>query len=172
MASAFTLTIVNGPEPEKKFAFLQKTVNLGRSAADNDVIINENSISGQHARIICEKNQLFLQDLGSTNKTRYNDTVLGKGDKQLLQSGTEFRLGNIVLRFEVQTAPAGAQAGTAGTRAMGVRGLADKIKLGDQGPLKSRPVMVAGAGLFMLIVVLLFVKALMEPGEEPLPEID
>ncbi|MCP4714601.1 MAG: hypothetical protein GY868_05735, partial [Deltaproteobacteria bacterium] len=47
-----------------------------------------------------------------------------------------------------------------------------KIKLGDQGPLKSRPVMVAGAGLFMLIVVLLFVKALMEPGEEPLPEID
>jgi pSer/pThr/pTyr-binding forkhead associated (FHA) protein len=59
---------------------LDKTmITIGRSP-DNDIIIDEDSVSGEHARIELIPNELmdglidiFIEDLGSTNGTFVNE---------------------------------------------------------------------------------------------------
>ncbi|MHB8575812.1 MAG: FHA domain-containing protein, partial [Dehalococcoidia bacterium] len=50
-------------------------VALGR-APDNDVVLDEESVSRRHARIVRRGAALFLEDLGGTNGTRLNDRLL------------------------------------------------------------------------------------------------
>lgn len=62
----------------KSFPLNQATIMIGRSP-ENDIVIDEDSVSTQHARIDLIPNQMldglidiFIEDLGSTNRTFVN----------------------------------------------------------------------------------------------------
>jgi len=77
---------------------------VGR-APDNDVVLDEPSVSARHARIDVEPNGVFVTDLGSTNGTWVDGRRLtgttGVGP------GSEIRAGGCVLRVEHDTTDPG-----------------------------------------------------------------
>jgi hypothetical protein len=58
----------------------------------------ELGVSRHHAILTFEDTQVFLTDLGSTNKTFINRKQLPKGQPYELHNGDEIRLGNIILK--------------------------------------------------------------------------
>ena len=54
------------------------SVTIGRKE-DNSVVLADQHVSGNHARLIIKNNILFIEDLGSTNGTYVNDKrIAGK----------------------------------------------------------------------------------------------
>ncbi len=58
----------------------------------------ELGVSRRHAALTFQDEQVFLTDLGSTNKTFINRKLLPKGLPHELHNGDEIRLGNIILK--------------------------------------------------------------------------
>ena len=57
---------------------IRSSVTLGRKE-DNSVVLADQHVSGNHARLIIKNNILFIEDLGSTNGTYVNDKrIVGK----------------------------------------------------------------------------------------------
>ena len=74
----------------KSFRIDKTVVQIGRKA-DNDLVIAELTVSGQHARIRYQKGKFYLQDLQSANETKVNgEKVVGE---------VELRSGDVV-RFD------------------------------------------------------------------------
>jgi hypothetical protein len=88
-----------GPVPEasltdlrtgKSFRIDKTVIQIGRKP-DNDLVIAELTVSGQHAKIRYKKGKFYLQDLQSANETKVNgQKVLGE---------VELRSGDVV-RFD------------------------------------------------------------------------
>lgn len=55
----------------------QDEIAIGRNA-DNDLQIDNVTVSGRHARIIKEKNKYLVEDLDSTNGTYVNEKKVGR----------------------------------------------------------------------------------------------
>lgn len=72
------------------FRLTQDQISIGR-ASTNDFIILKNTISGRHARIQLESGAFHLTDLGSTNKTRVNGTILAPHTPTPLEDGDEIQ---------------------------------------------------------------------------------
>src|SRR5579859_353038 len=111
--------------------------SLGR-APGNDVVLPDESVSRQHARVLTRAGALYLEDLGGANGTRLNGRLL-RSESAPLSAGEEFTVGTYRIRVFaigrplVETAAAGgngqpsppspapdtlrqtAAAGTAGT---------------------------------------------------------
>jgi len=51
------------------------------------------TVSRSHARIWCENGQIFIQDMGSKNKTYINGVEVQPGRKEILRNGDTIRLG-------------------------------------------------------------------------------
>ncbi len=99
MSAKFFLTIEEGPETGKKYFFDKGIIVIGRSD-ENDLTLEDDSVSGKHAKITFENRELFLQDIGSTNDTYYKGKSLQKrGRPAMLQDGGKFKLGDVVLRY-------------------------------------------------------------------------
>lgn len=97
MSAKFFL-IEKSAESEKKHFFDKKIIKIGRNGT-NELALKDDSVSGEHARIVFENGQFFLEDLNSRNGTYYKD-ILKAGQKVILHDGSEFKLGKIVLRYE------------------------------------------------------------------------
>lgn len=65
---------VRGPGTTREYALNGRPVSLGR-AADNAVVLDDASVSRNHARIEWVKSQPHVTDLGSANETIINDTT-------------------------------------------------------------------------------------------------
>jgi len=70
-------------------------ITLGRRS-HNDVVIDNLAVSGEHAVIFMSGNDVFLEDLGSTNGTTVNGQPV---KKHLLQSGDTIEIGKYRLRY-------------------------------------------------------------------------
>ncbi|WP_455217298.1 FHA domain-containing protein [Kaarinaea lacus] len=55
----------------REYPFEKSTLNIGRRHG-NDIQLNDPSLSGRHARISCKPDNVFVEDLGSTNGTLVN----------------------------------------------------------------------------------------------------
>jgi len=76
------------------------TWTFGRDKARAQFVIDDGSVSGAHAEITYEPQQgLTLRDLGSTNGTRLDGEVLGKGPVPLDETGQEITFGAAKLRL-------------------------------------------------------------------------
>ncbi len=62
-----------------------------------DILINDSSVSGEHATILFRENEFLLKDNFSTNGTRVNGETMDEGK---LKEGDEIRVGNTVFKMK------------------------------------------------------------------------
>ena len=76
------------------------TWTIGRDRNRAQFVIDDDSVSGAHAQIVYDARQgLTLRDLGSTNGTRLDGTVLGTRVATLSDTGQEITFGAAKLRL-------------------------------------------------------------------------
>jgi pSer/pThr/pTyr-binding forkhead associated (FHA) protein len=92
---AFLLTIAEGKESGREFTFDQPQVVIGRNA-ECDVVLYDPGVSRKHARIFHEGESYFVEDMGSSNGTKVNGTLV---KRQELADGDAVTLGPVVFKF-------------------------------------------------------------------------
>ena len=83
----------------------KERVTIGRKP-QNDIQIENPSVSGEHARIVTLLNSSFLEDVGSTNGTSVNGNPI---KKHILRNNDVIAIGKYTLTF-INDAPASNQA--------------------------------------------------------------
>jgi hypothetical protein len=96
-ATAFRLLTVEGVPPGAVYA-VEGTSRIGRSD-DNDIVLNDPSVSRAHAVVEVAAGRVTLRDLDSTNGTFLNSRRIRA---EALRDGDELQLGNTRLRFEAR----------------------------------------------------------------------
>ncbi|WNG24339.1 FHA domain-containing protein [Cystobacter fuscus] len=96
---SFQLTIAEGKEAGKEFVFEQDSVLIGR-VAECDVVLYDAGISRRHCRIFSEADQYYVEDMGSSNGTRVNGTLVPVKEKLALDEGAQLSLGPVVFVFK------------------------------------------------------------------------
>lgn len=94
------LVIQEGVHQGKAFQ-LSETTNIGRKADTNDIVLDDDAISRQHARVRLENGKFVLYDLASANGT-FVRTAKGeweKIEKRQLTNGMRIKIGGTVLVF-------------------------------------------------------------------------
>lgn len=82
----------------KELAYpIGETLNIGRSEG-NDIVINETTVSHEHACITRYQNQYLLSDLNSTNGTLHNNVRIT--DDTVLRRGDTIQIGKTTFQFE------------------------------------------------------------------------
>lgn len=100
---SFRLTLTqsseaNGGEPVE-FILAEPTVTLGRDKSCQ-VVLSQQAVSRNHARITKEGQLFFLEDLGSAYGTLVNGKPLPKGERRLLRDGDIIAIAQYDLRFD------------------------------------------------------------------------
>jgi len=67
------------------------------SGINNDLVINDSSVSGEHAIILFRENEFLIKDNFSTNGTKINGITADEGK---LKDGDELILGNTSFKFK------------------------------------------------------------------------
>ncbi len=80
------------------YEFTGKQLNIGRTA-DNEVVIDHDSVSRNHARIVSSGSSYILHDLGSSNGTSVNDQPIRK---RYLSPGDKIYFGAVPARFSAK----------------------------------------------------------------------
>ena len=77
------------------FPLDQAEITIGRGLG-NHLVLNDSSVSRNHARVFLEEGRFVLEDLGSTNGTTVNGEV---AEKRLLQSGDIVSVGEVTTLY-------------------------------------------------------------------------
>jgi len=77
----------------------EAVITLGRDKACQ-VVLPQQAVSRNHARITQEGNLFFLEDLGSAYGTQVNGKPLPKGEKRLLRNGDVIVIAQFDVRFD------------------------------------------------------------------------
>lgn len=73
----------------------KETTSIGRKS-DNDIHLDNLAVSGHHAKILTIMNDSFIEDVGSTNGTYLNGTLI---KKQALKHGDVIKIGKHELKY-------------------------------------------------------------------------
>ena len=76
LSARAVLVARGGPNENQSFPLGEGATTLGR-AATNNVIVDEDGISRQHAQIVGDEHGFWLFDMNSRNGTFVNDTKIG-----------------------------------------------------------------------------------------------
>ena len=87
----------------KEYELDQEIITIGRKS-DNDICIEDQAVSGNHAKILTILNDSFIEDLDSTNGTLVNGEKISK---YALQNGDKITLGKHELEYANEAAEAG-----------------------------------------------------------------
>ena len=90
------LYIIEGKGKEQAIECEGDTISLGR-ASNNDVQIEDKSVSREHARIIKKGATFFIEDLNSKNGTFIRGMQVHPGKAFILEEGTPIALGNVMV---------------------------------------------------------------------------
>ncbi|MBN8231397.1 FHA domain-containing protein [Corallococcus macrosporus] len=90
----------------KEVVLDDSVITLGRDKTCQ-VVLPQQAVSRNHARIIQEGTLYFLEDLGSAYGTKINGKALPKGEKELLRNGDVIAIAQYDVRFDkvVEIAP-------------------------------------------------------------------
>lgn len=91
----FQLVIAEGKEAGREFVFDQLSVLIGRTS-ECDVVLYDPGVSRKHARIFNEGAEYFVEDMGSSNGTKVNGSII---KKKQLADGDAISLGPVVFNF-------------------------------------------------------------------------
>ena len=86
----------NGLLQGQSFDIKQDLAAIGRGS-ENDIQINEPSVSKRHAHLLKAGDDYFIQDLKSQNGTWVNGSIIKPGKKVAVESGTAIALGNVLV---------------------------------------------------------------------------
>ncbi|UCH80758.1 MAG: FHA domain-containing protein [Nitrospiraceae bacterium] len=89
------IVIENGLKSAQAFEFDREQITIGRLMG-NDILINDRSVSGNHAKISFHEGQAELIDLESKNGTRLNNEPVKRAS---LHDQDRFSIGNICIQF-------------------------------------------------------------------------
>ena len=90
------LYIINGPMMGNSFELNGNTAFVGR-APDNDIQINDRSISRKHLKIFRRGDQLFIEDLNSQNGTWIFGKQIEPGQECHVTEGLPIGIGSIII---------------------------------------------------------------------------
>lgn len=68
-------------------------------AGDNDVVLDDPSVSAHHARLVIEGGELSIEDLGSTQNTVVNDAPITPNVRYRLSGQERIRLGDVEVTY-------------------------------------------------------------------------
>ena len=109
-----TLRIRMPDGQSREFAVEQAAIGAGR-ASDNELVLDDISVSRRHARLTFDGGQLTVEDLGSANGSFLGSQRLAPNTPTLVPASQAARLGDVELRFVPAEAPPPARpAGTGG----------------------------------------------------------
>jgi GAF domain-containing protein len=91
-----TLYVLNGPAKGRSFKLRQGASFVGRSP-DNDIRIEDKTLSRKHLRILKKSHRLFLTDLKSRNGTFYGSDFLKPGISIEIEEGSPIAVGMTVI---------------------------------------------------------------------------
>lgn len=91
-----TLTVLEGADKGQQFTIASYETTIGRQK--NDILINDTAASRQHAKIVFEAGNFFIEDLNSANGSYVNGKRIGK--KQL-QDRDHIKLGDTLFSFNL-----------------------------------------------------------------------
>lgn len=97
--SAACFVQYSGTNLGKRYVLDQKEMVVGRSP-NVQIVINEQSVSRNHAQCITQGEVVLISDLGSSNGTYVNDKRINA--EHQLRDGDIIRLGNVVFKFFAQ----------------------------------------------------------------------
>ena len=102
MTARVEITVLSGPSSGDIFKFSvdrTKGVTIGR-APDNDLVLQDPSVSRKHAVIGPHEGTLRLMDLGSTHGTVHMGFPVNAGadGARVLSNGDEFKVGDALFR--------------------------------------------------------------------------
>ncbi|WP_240360619.1 FHA domain-containing protein [Pyxidicoccus caerfyrddinensis] len=96
VALPIRLTITKGLQEGRELVFEQAEVKIGRTS-ENDLVLHDHGVSRRHARIIERAGLYFAADVGSSNGTSLNGTLL-PGEQQL-RDGDRITVGPVEFTF-------------------------------------------------------------------------
>jgi diguanylate cyclase (GGDEF)-like protein len=89
------LVVIYGSDLGKRVYLGMAAFDIGRSP-QNDLFIDQESVSRHHARVTFDGSHYWVQDLQSTNGTFVNDEAVRE---QKLRDGDQLRVGRSILKF-------------------------------------------------------------------------
>ncbi|MEX2394156.1 MAG: DUF3662 and FHA domain-containing protein [Actinomycetota bacterium] len=89
-----TLVLISD-DKETKTLHIERRIRIGRQA-DNDLVVVDPGVSRHHVEVINENGNCTLHDLGSTNGTYVNGSVV---TEHALRDGDRISLGSTVVEF-------------------------------------------------------------------------
>lgn len=95
-------SITNGTNSEK-IEFEQDVIIIGRSDKDADVFIDDNQVSRKHCKVFKVNSHWYIEDLGSTNGTYYNNNKLEFMKKERFTSSlNEIVVGSSQIQIQLE----------------------------------------------------------------------
>lgn len=82
----------------KQWLITKSDMTIGRSV-ETELYISDSSLSRSHARLEVVGNDVFIIDLGSTNKTLVNGMPLAPNIKRKLANNDQIKTGNVIFKF-------------------------------------------------------------------------
>lgn len=92
------LIVIYGTHLGKQYVLGPNRMLIGRTDR-SDILVDDSSVSREHASIERKDGRFILEDLKSTNGTFINGEVV---DVRVLNHGDKIRIGNTVLQFIVE----------------------------------------------------------------------
>ena len=91
------LVLRSGPRTGQQFGLNRGRNTVGRDSSRAEVVLDDETVSGEHARIQFEQGRFYIYDLASTNGTYVNNRRI---QRQLLMDSDVVRFGNVSLIFK------------------------------------------------------------------------
>ena len=91
------ITFTGTNNPDLKVLEFKNSATIGRKST-NDLIISDNAVSGIHCKVYSENDEVYIEDLGSTNGTILNGSSI---TKEVLKSDDLLVLGKKQYRINI-----------------------------------------------------------------------
>ncbi|MBF0458764.1 MAG: FHA domain-containing protein [Nitrospirae bacterium] len=90
----FILVRITSPGETKEHCTLtSQGVSIGRKGGNNTVVLDDFSVSKNHARVWLEKGKVYVEDLNSTNGTFVGEQMIPAGEAFELSTGNNLKIG-------------------------------------------------------------------------------